>query len=119
MTFVRAGLVAAAAFVLAGCASENYIFTPPKSAKGIACAERCQTRQEECRAAAEDRADRSQTTCDHDAQTDYDACMRYSQDRSKCVKRGCYEYAHTAECVTDYRACYQTCGGKVTREKDK
>jgi hypothetical protein len=114
---IRFGLIAAL-LALAGCATEHWVYEPPQSSKGMACVEKCGTRQETCRTKAADAAASKQSECERAAAADYNSCLKYSKDRDKCYESGCYETADISLCETDYRACYQTCGGKVTLIKD-
>ena len=128
---INAGLVATLSLLLGACATE-YTYEPPASAEGKACVARCQSRQNACRADEQDRAAeqqhrckvesaRRQEQCEHDAQIDYDACLKYSKtdaDRNACKKNACgqdacYSSANYGQCDGDYRVCFQSCGGKI------
>lgn len=100
---------------LAGCGPE-YTYTPPASATGQACVMRCQGTQTACTQTAQERADDKQATCEEKAEHEHYLCLLYAKtdaDRAKCQKSGCYEYADTERCDTDFRACFQQCGGTV------
>ena len=99
--------------LVAACTTTEYRYTPPTSRKGEACVERCQARQQSCRDDETSRAESSKAQCERDSQTEYDACLKYSSDRKKCYQKGCYDFASTAQCDSDFRACYQNCGGRI------
>ena len=124
-------LVAAFTLLLAACATE-YTYEPPTTSEGKFCVAKCQGRQGNCHESEQVRArdeqqrcqregERKQAQCDHDSQIEYDACLKYSKtdaDRNKCKKNscdapGCYSSANYGQCDSDYRACFQSCGGKV------
>jgi hypothetical protein len=120
-----------AALLLAACAKE-YTFTPPASAEGRACVERCQGSQSSCRRDQDLKADRARTQCEADAARrqeqcqleapmEYAACLKFAktdEDRAACTLRdcdqpACYSSPSYSLCERDYRACYENCGGKV------
>jgi hypothetical protein len=122
---------AGALLLLAACAPE-YTYTPPATEQGRACVSGCQARQADCRAlqdrqsaqaqaqCAADR-DQRQGQCEHDSQIEYDACLQYAKtdaDRKGCKRKSCDQPAcwngsNYGQCDTDYRACYQNCGGVI------
>lgn len=61
--------------------------------------------------------------CQEEAKEEYYACLKYASDRSSCeekqcekkhcYERTCYESANFRSCDSDYRECYQQCGGIV------
>jgi hypothetical protein len=123
--------IAGLALALCGCATE-YTYTPPTTAEGRACAGHCQDTQMSCRVAQDRRRDgemeqcksesaQKQSQCEHDSQIEYDACLRYAKtdaDRKGCHKQscdqpGCFASSSYDLCDSDYRACYQNCGGTV------
>ncbi len=65
--------------------------------------------------------------CKHTADADYVACLKYSKDRNSCqrvecsipscYKSSCYENPDYRYCESDYRECYQQCGGDVQIEE--
>jgi hypothetical protein len=121
----------AAALLLAACARE-YTFTPPATAEGRACVERCQGTQQACRRDQDRRAERLRQQCQDDAERreqrckleapiEYASCLKYGkteEDRASCRMRECNEAvcepsANYGLCDGDYRACYENCGGKI------
>jgi hypothetical protein len=121
----------AAALLLAGCAKE-YTFTPPATAEGRACVAGCQAAQSSCRVDQDRRAERVRKQCVVDAEQreqrckieapiEYAACLKFGkteEERAACRLRDCTEAACNpapsyALCESDYRACYENCGGKV------
>lgn len=86
--------------------------------------------QQECERRSSDeyleckiRAEEEYVRCQEKAKEEYIACLKYASDRSSCheeqceekscYKRGCYESADFRICDSDYRDCYQQCGGVV------
>lgn len=108
-------LAACLLMVLAGCGPE-YTYTPPTSAMGQSCVMQCQRTQTDCSNTERAKADIKQSRCEEDAEHEHYFCLLYAKtdaDRAKCEKPGCYEYADTAHCNTDFRACFQLCGGII------
>lgn len=67
-----------------------------------------------------------QQQCQHDSDVDYTACLKYARtdaDRAGCRQKSCplrscnasscYNSADYDICDSDFRLCYQTCGGQV------
>jgi hypothetical protein len=124
--------IAVAALLLSACSTTEYTFTPPETAEGRACVERCQRTQQACRhdrdARAEDDAERCavesrrrEEKCDIEANVEYVSCLKFAKtnaEREACVKKDCSQpscerSASYALCDSDYRACYQNCGGRI------
>lgn len=64
--------------------------------------------------------------CQHDADIEYGACLKYAHNETErnackrkscnsrsCDARSCYNSANYDLCDSDFRLCYQTCGGQV------
>jgi hypothetical protein len=128
---MKTRILAAAALLLSACATE-YTYTPPATAEGKACVGKCQGTQQACRDQQDTRAsrarrqceeesDRREEKCEVEASADYLACLRYARtedERKACQKRtcdasACSDAPHYSLCDSDYRACYENCGGKV------
>ena len=92
--------------------------------------ENARTAQKECkRQSAEEylecktRAEEEFFQCQEKAKEEYYACLKYASDRSlceekeceekRCYERKCHESANFSSCDSDYRECYQQCGGVV------
>lgn len=68
-------------------------------------------------------AENEHTACTAKAEGEYVACLKYASDRKSCIKNkcektacyrdGCYHSPDYAYCDSDFRSCYQQCGGKV------
>jgi hypothetical protein len=120
-----------AALLLGACAKE-YTFTPPATAEGRACVERCQGAQVSCRRDQDQRADRGRQQCQAEADQredrckieapiEYASCLKYAKsdtERADCRMRDCTQATcmpspNYGLCDGDYRACYENCGGKV------
>ncbi len=99
-----------------------------------ACRERelenARAAQQECEKRSADeyleckiRAEEEYAQCQEKAKEEYIACLKYAGDRSSCheeqcekehcYERGCYESPDFRACDSDYRDCYQQCGGEV------
>ena len=109
---MRGMIVFCAAVLCAGCVTE-YKYTPPAGKSGQLCIERCVQTQMDCRQAEQDRSARANRKCEHDAEVEYNACLKYAEDKKKCVQQICYDTPSVGQCDIDYRACYQNCGGQV------
>jgi hypothetical protein len=120
-----------AALLLGACAKE-YVYTPPTTPEGRACVQRCQTDQQTCRrrqdqraeaAAAECRAtaERREFKCEAEATVEYAACLKFAktdEERKSCAKESCEPDACPVSpnyglCDSDYRVCFQSCGGTI------
>jgi hypothetical protein len=120
-----------AAVLLAACAKE-YAYIPPTDADGKACVAQCQTREASCRrdqdrraAAAQDtceaEAARRQDRCEVEAPIEYAACLKFArneEERKACVledcsQPSCQQAGNYGLCGSDYRTCFQSCGGKI------
>jgi hypothetical protein len=92
--------------------------------------ERARAAQRECEKRSSDeyfeckrRTEEELAQCQEKAKEEYIACLKYASDRSSCHeeeceekschKRGCYESANFRACESDYRDCYQQCGGVI------
>lgn len=74
---------------------------------------------EQCLVSAEE----AYGNCQEETQTEYYACLKYAEKRSSCVqesctKKSCYKKScrkspNYGVCDSEFRACYQQCGGKV------
>ncbi|MGH6960216.1 MAG: hypothetical protein ACREE7_07025 [Dongiaceae bacterium] len=125
-------LIAAAALLLAACSTTEYVFTPPETAEGKACVERCQATQSSCRREQDVRADHAKAQCEADsarrekqcaiqAPIEYAACLRFARNDEEraacaledCTQPACYASPQYGLCDGDFRFCYQNCGGKI------
>ena len=124
-------MIVAMTLALCGCVTE-YTYSPPTTAEGRACVAHCQDNQMGCRISQDRQRDaafeqcktesaQKQSQCEHDSQIEYDACLRYAKTdtdrkacrRQSCDQPGCYSGSNYDLCDSDYRACYQNCGGTV------
>lgn len=88
------------------------------------------TAQQVCDAKAADELDQCErasvdeySQCERESKADYNACLKYASNRAVChekicikegcFKRGCYHDADLEFCESEFRTCYQTCGGTV------
>jgi len=115
-----------------GCVKE-YTFTPPASESGRVCTQTCNTTQSLCRQHAQEEAnDQYQQClsvsevalrqCKHKALIEYNACLRYAENREschedECEQDYCFNSANFDYCESDYRACFQNCGGVIAEKK--
>jgi len=73
--------------------------------------------------ACEANRDAEYLACQDAAEADYVGCRKYAPDPSGCIKQtctlqsctrnSCYQSANYSLCGSDFRACYQQCGGKI------
>ena len=129
---MRTRTIVAATLLLSACTTTEYAFTPPESAEGKACVERCQATQTACRRDQDVRADRAKTQCEAEADRrevacriqapiEYAACLKFAKtdaDRAACAledctQPACYATPQYGLCQDDFRYCYQNCGGKI------
>jgi len=102
---------------LVGCGplyQTDYVFTPPKSSGGVSCTYQCETVKSQCEQIEELEAER----CESYSQSEQDSCeadIRYRKNREpkwyECVPDSCS--VDKEKCETNYRTCYQSCGGRV------
>jgi hypothetical protein len=110
--------------LLAACSpiyTTDYSFDPPPSNTGRTCVLQCENSKLLCDQLVESRYD----SCLQRAELQYQSCesrkiykIDYDSGNTKCVQN-CYCYRDSCSkdettCGTQYRTCYQTCGGKVT-----
>lgn len=121
---VLAGL--AALFLIQGCGpiyETTYDYTPPPSDEGRFCATQCQSLQQHCRSdcSHEERACERQKV--REAERAYDRYVRERRaDKQKVERtldsfksyRSCGADECRETCESDFRLCYETCGGTVT-----
>jgi hypothetical protein len=124
--------IAGAALLLSGCTTTEYVFTPPATAEGKACVERCQASQASCRRDQDARAerirvqcqgeaDRRETACQIQAPIEYAACLKFAKTDEQraacqlqdCTQPACQATSNYALCDNDFRFCYQNCGGTI------
>ena len=120
------------ALLLGACTTTQYVFTPPESAEGKACVERCQVKQTACRRDQDARAERAKAQCEAEAARredacqiqapiEYAACLKFAktdEERKACVledctQQACYPNSDYGLCTSDFNVCFQTCGGKI------
>lgn len=107
--------VSLCALLAFGCAKE-YVYSPPTTAEEKACVASCQNNQQSCRSNEQQRYTNAKTQCEREADIEYTSCLKYAKtdvDRAGCDKKGCYNSANYAFCDSEFRDCYQNCGGTV------
>ena len=131
----KALLVAIIAALISSCGPQfktERTYTPPESIEGRTCVATCDTAQQVCRG----RADDERRFCEElsaDRKRQEDACRarnaalpEYINTASGPVrtrKESCFKginkicRADYRECTSDHDACYERCGGKVTKRK--
>jgi hypothetical protein len=104
---------------LTGCGpiyDTRYDLIPPTDDAGRFCTVECERLQLDCRR-AEDRKYQDCTRDRQDAQNDYQRCLnKHKNDSSKCRGLSPNTYCSSANysmCDSDYRRCFQNCGGQV------
>lgn len=83
----------------------------------------CKTKAGSENAQCKKDADEEFRRCDTEAQAEYLACLKFSTNRAYCLKKQCFKKscfesscsssADFSFCDSEYRACYQNCGGSV------
>jgi hypothetical protein len=125
-------IVAGVALLLGACTSTQYVFTPPETAEGKACVERCKATQASCRRDQDVRADRARAQCEAEAARredaceiqapiEYAACLKFAKTDEErracaledCTQQACYPSPNYGLCSSDFNVCFQTCGGKI------
>jgi hypothetical protein len=72
-------------------------------------------------------AEQTFASCQETAKTDYYACLKYAQKRdtcresacvkNTCSKQSCYRHVSYTQCDSEFRDCYQQCGGRIDEAK--
>lgn len=130
----KLGLFFALLAMLTACATE-YRYIPPGTASGQACVRKCWDERQNCAAIENQnaqsryavcvaRANTEMLQCERDAAVQYAACLKNTSDREekKCHLRHCSEpycsdRGDTSACESDYRLCFQSCGGVIQEVK--
>lgn len=92
----------------------QYTLTPPESAEGRACTFQCENSKSQCEQLEEIKQER----CEERAQLERERCEWDFRRRGKepkwydCGGSSCS--SETERCETQYRRCFELCGGKVT-----
>ena len=121
-----------AALLLSACSTTEYVFTPPETAEGKACVERCQASQSSCRHDQDRRAERIRGQCEAEsarreeacqvqAPIEYAACLKFARTDEEraacaledCTQPACHASSNYALCDNDFRFCFQNCGGRI------
>lgn len=88
----------------------QYTFLPPEDSTGRACVFQCDNSKLQC----QQLQDQSAELCESRAEREYDRCVdKYGE--KKCYRDYCSSSDHE-RCETQYRSCYQSCGGNVRSE---
>ena len=122
----------AVALLLSACSTTEYVFTPPDTPEGRACVAQCQARETSCRRDQDRRAAAAQEACEVESarredkcevksSVEYVACLKFAktdEDRKACVKEdctqaSCQQAGNYGLCSSDYRVCFQSCGGTI------
>jgi hypothetical protein len=101
---------------VAGWFFDDYKFTPPATAEGKACIEKCDEKQDSCSSQIKEKADKKFEDCENKNKQEYDSCLKYSSNRATCIpnEKVCiHDFVSTSSCEEKYRTCYQNCGGTV------
>ena len=101
--------------VLSGCVTQ-YTYTPPTSPQGQACVAKCSSTQQVCKAREDDRVAYELPQCEREAEIEYIACLKYSKtekDEESCHKESCYISPNYYMCESEFRECFQLCGGTI------
>lgn len=113
-----AGVIAIVSIAACGPIYDTqYNFRPPSSSEGRACIFQCEQSRQLCRQNEEYRADDCQRRSEWDQQRCEDQIYRTKGREPKwyeCGSESCS--ADYDRCEGSYRACYQSCGGRVDAE---
>lgn len=112
--------LAAAVALLSGCGpiyDTQYTFIPPDDGNGRACVYQCENGKQQC----EELEELKEESCEERAEAEYARCeeriyRRKGRDPkwNECYRESCS--SDSERCETNYRSCYQSCGGKVNAE---
>lgn len=94
----------------------EYTYIPPKNMQGQNCILQCRNIKLQCEQLKESQRDR----CEDRAELQYERCQDRNRYVDKDDQRYCYRsYCSApdyAACESDFRVCYQSCGGQVLSE---
>lgn len=91
----------------------RYTLTPPESSEGKACVFQCDNINLQCHQVKDENAEQ----CEQRSNINYNFCQSLNLHRDKDDQESCFhancavDYSY---CDSQYRNCYQTCGGKVS-----
>lgn len=120
----RAGVLSLIAlFLLAGCATTRYEYVGPKTDAGRYCANQCAGVREQCLAYEMQHSQYELSRCERRNQAKYHDCMEDADNRKEAQKCGrylnsCWAGDGSGRCDSEYRQCFNRCGGKVIRIDD-
>ena len=86
----------------------SYSFTTPPSAEGRSCINQCETIKVQCKQTAGKKAEREILY----EKEDYAECIR--ERRGHCADGSLWIEPDYSKCESNYRKCFESCGGKVT-----
>jgi hypothetical protein len=86
----------------------SYRYTNPPSEEGRSCVSECETIRVQCKQTADIKADREVL----EKKEEYQEC--YRERRVYCVDESLWVRPDYSKCESDYRSCFERCGGKVT-----
>ena len=104
-----------ALFMVTSCGARykiSYKFTTPSSAEGKSCIHQCETKKVQCKKSADMKADREILY----EKEDYQECLR--ERIGHCFDESLLIEPDYSKCESNYRSCFERCGGKVTEVKD-
>jgi len=104
-------------FLLSSCGpiyQTHYTLSPPEGAEGKSCVFQCDNINTQCKQVKDLELQR----CESRADIDFNTCearnvWKLEKDQKSCFRNSCGSSDYT-NCESQYRNCYQTCGGKVT-----
>lgn len=112
---------------LYGCGpSYYYKFTPPRTAEGMGCVQKCFEDRGVCRQLEQARQQSAQDVFEANAKA-FDACKlgrskkdtdKYCSSHNYSFGNGTFDKFSSVSCEEDFNQCYQTCGGIVDRVLD-
>jgi len=102
--------------VLTGCSPRyHYVYTPPDSAEGRLCVNQCLNSQQQCETLNQNAYQQCQNNRNWAMQS-YNQCLAYAPNkkaRKNCSYPPTCSSPSSGQCETNYRSCYQSCGGRV------
>ncbi len=97
--------------------STKYRFIPPQDVWSRQCITECLRINDNCYTQAENRAAKERMQCEQAASIRYATCIATAKTEAaskNCSQHSfCNQTADTSRCDSEYRHCYQNCGGIV------
>jgi len=114
------------ALALSGCGplyQTKYTYTPPTTWQGRQCVNRCINHKSQCQARCRIETQQCRSNAMEAARPQYRKYVRAQKRQGKAVVMSLSDFADTNSCndscgcMTDYRQCYNNCGGTVNSQQ--